>query len=389
MKTKISKILLLILLIINMLPTQVLANTEENQNEVIVEEQKEMFGINSFIKNAKEYSGEFFAEIDLQEMLNSAIKGEMDNTSIYQKIFNLLGEEVKIGIKSLISILVIVIIHSILKSISENLENKELSKIIYYVQYIAIVTIIMTNFSDIIAIVRDTATNLVGFMNSLIPILISLMLYTGSITTSSVLEPIILFMVNLIGNLIQNFLIPSVLIVTTLSIISQIGDKVQINKLAKFFNSGIVWLLGVILTIFVGIISLEGTLSSSVDGITAKTTKAIVSSSIPIVGKILGDAVDSVLGCGIILKNAIGVIGVIIIIGICIMPIIKIAILTISYKVLAGICEPIADEKIIKLLDQIGNIFKVLLAILCSMSVMVIIGTTLVIKISNSGMMYR
>ena len=389
MKTKISKILLLILLIINMLPTQVLANTEENQNEVIVEEQKEMFGINSFIKNAKEYSGEFFAEIDLQEMLNSAIKGEMDNTSIYQKIFNLLGEEVKIGIKSLISILVIVIIHSILKSISENLENKELSKIIYYVQYIAIVTIIMTNFSDIIAIVRDTATNLVGFMNSLIPILISLMLYTGSITTSSVLEPIILFMVNLIGNLIQNFLIPSVLIVTTLSIISQIGDKVQINKLAKFFNSGIVWLLGVILTIFVGIISLEGTLSSSVDGITAKTTKAIVSSSIPIVGKILGDAVDSVLGCGVILKNGIGVIGVIIIIGICIMPIIKIAILTISYKVLAGICEPIADEKIIKLLDQIGNIFKVLLAILCSMSVMVIIGTTLVIKISNSGMMYR
>lgn len=389
MKTKISKILLLILLIINMLPTQVLANTEENQNEVIVEEQKEMFGINSFIKNAKEYSGEFFAEIDLQEMLNSTIKGEIDNTSIYQKIFNLLGEEVKIGIKSLISILVIVIIHSILKSISENLENKELSKIIYYVQYIAIVTIIMTNFSDIIAIVRDTATNLVGFMNSLIPILISLMLYTGSITTSSVLEPIILFMVNLIGNLIQNFLIPSVLIVTTLSIISQIGDKVQINKLAKFFNSGIVWLLGVILTIFVGIISLEGTLSSSVDGITAKTTKAIVSSSIPIVGKILGDAVDSVLGCGIILKNAIGVIGVIIIIGICIMPIIKIAILTISYKVLAGICEPIADEKIIKLLDQIGNIFKVLLAILCSMSVMVIIGTTLVIKISNSGMMYR
>lgn len=388
-KTKISKILLLILLIINMLPTQVLANTEENQNEVIVEEQKEMFGINSFIKNAKEYSGEFFAEIDLQEMLNSTIKGEIDNTSIYQKIFNLLGEEVKIGIKSLISILVIVIIHSILKSISENLENKELSKIIYYVQYIAIVTIIMTNFSDIIAIVRDTATNLVGFMNSLIPILISLMLYTGSITTSSVLEPIILFMVNLIGNLIQNFLIPSVLIVTTLSIISQIGDKVQINKLAKFFNSGIVWLLGVILTIFVGIISLEGTLSSSVDGITAKTTKAIVSSSIPIVGKILGDAVDSVLGCGIILKNAIGVIGVIIIIGICIMPIIKIAILTISYKVLAGICEPIADEKIIKLLDQIGNIFKVLLAILCSMSVMVIIGTTLVIKISNSGMMYR
>ena len=226
-------------------------------------------------------------------------------------------------------------------------------------------------------------------MNSLIPILISLMLYTGSITTSSVLEPIILFMINFIGNMIQSFLIPAVLIIATLSIVSKIGDKLQIDRIAKTFNSGIVWLLGIILTIFVGVISLEGTLSGSIDGITAKTAKAIVSSSIPIVGKILGDAVDTFFGCCLILKNAIGVIGVIIIIGICIMPILKIAILLICYKMLAAVSEPIADAKIIKLLEQIGDIFKVLLAILCSISVMVIVGTTLVIKISNSGMMYR
>jgi len=50
-----------------------------------------------------------------------------------------------------------------------------------------------------------------------------------------------------------------------------------------------------VLTLFVGVLSLEGTLSSSVDGITAKTTKAAVSNFIPIVGKILGDAVDTVL----------------------------------------------------------------------------------------------
>jgi len=260
-------------------------------------------------------------------MLNSAIKGKIDNKTIYKKIINLLGKEVKTGIKSLVSILIIIVIHSILKSISENLQNDNVSKMIYYVQYIAIVTVIMNNFSNVITMVKETATNLVGFMNSLVPILVSLMLYTGSITTSSILEPAILFMINFIGNIIQSFLIPAVLIAATLSIVSKIGDKVQIDKISKTFNSGIIWILGVILTTFVGVISLEGTLSSSIDGITAKTAKAIVSSSIPIVGKILGDAVDTVLGCGIILKNAIGVIGVVIIIGICIMPIIKIAIL--------------------------------------------------------------
>lgn len=115
----------------------------------------------------------------------------------------------------------------------------------------------------------------------------------------------------------------------------------------------------------------------------------MVSSAIPVVGKILGDAVDTVLGCGIILKNAIGLVGVIIIIGICIMPIIKLATLTITYKLLASATQPIADEKITNLLEQIGDIFKVFLAILTSISFMIIIGTTLVVKISNSGMMYR
>ena len=161
------------------------------------------------------------------------------------------------------------------------------------------------------------------------------------------------------------------------------------DKLAKFLKSGIVWFLGIVLTIFVGVVSLEGTLSSSIDGITAKTGKAVVSSAIPVVGKILGDAVDTVLGCGLILKNAVGIIGVVIIIGICIVPIIKLTILTMSYKIVAVATQTIADSKITGLLEEIGDVFKILLGILCAISFMLIIGTALVLKISNGVMMYK
>ncbi len=275
---------------------QSIGNSSDDENfEETLEEQKETFGISSFLENAEEFSGDFFNGIDINEILNSAISGKIDNTSIYQKILSVLGVEVQTGIKSLLSILIIIILHSILKSISENLENDNISKLIYYAQYIAIVTVIMSNFSGIITMCKETATNLVGFMNSLVPILISLMLYTGSITTSSIVEPIILFLINLIGNLIENILIPITLIIAALCIISKISDKVQVGKISKFLQSGVVWFLGIVLTIFVGVLSLEGTLSSSVDGITAKTAKAVVSTAVPIVGKILGDAVDTVL----------------------------------------------------------------------------------------------
>lgn len=230
-----------------------------------IESQQEEFGISDFIKGAQEYSGEFFEGIDVNDILQNAIKGEVDNTTILKRVLNLLGQEFIESLKGIGSILVIILVHSLLKSISESLENDNISKLIYYVQYILIVTIVLMNFSDIIKMVQETCTNLVGFMNMLVPLLISLMLYTGSITTSGIIEPIILFMINFIGNLIQTIIIPLVLIFASLIILSKLTDKIQIDRLSKILKSGIIWALSITLTIFVGVISLEGTLSSSVD----------------------------------------------------------------------------------------------------------------------------
>ena len=381
---KVIYINILIIIILNLISPVSIADTSET-----LQEQQKEFGINDFIEEANKYSGEFLEDININDILSSAISGQVDNQKIFNKIAKLFGKETINGLTALGSILAIIVIHTILKSISESLENDNIARLIYYVQYILIVTIIMMNFSDIVQSVKSTCNDLIGFMNLLIPLLITLMVYTGSIATSGILEPIILFLINFLGNLIQNLIIPVVLVFTSLIVISKISNNIQIEKLSKFLKSGIVWFFGIVLTIFVGVVSLEGTLSSSVDGITAKTTKAIVSSAIPVVGKILGDAVDTVLGCGILLKNAVGVIGIIVLIGICIVPILKLSILTIAYKLMSAICEPIAEKNILGLLDQIGDVYKILLAVLSSIAVMVIIGTALVVKISNTGMMYR
>ncbi len=285
--------------------------------------------------------------------------------------------------------MIIIVVHSILKTISDGLDNKGISQITYYVEYILIVTLIMANFTSIIELTKDTIENIIGFMNTLIPILITLMITTGSITTANVVQPIILFAITFIGNTISSVILPLLLASTVLGIVSNISDKVQINKLSKCFKSSIVWILGIVLTVFVGFLSIEGTLTSSVDGLTAKTAKAAVSNFIPVVGKILGDAVDTVIGCSTVLKNAVGVVGIIVVIGICILPIIKLSILTISYYLTSAVCEIIADERIVKLLEQMAGSFKILLAILFSVSTMLLIGITLVIQISNSGLMYR
>lgn len=386
---KLKFIFKLIILIVIFISFGNVSLAEENTTDEILESQKDSLNIGGFLEESEKYTEDIYGDINIEDIFNSAITGNIDNKQLLNNILSIVGKEILSCVSVLGSVIVVIVIHSILRSISDGLQNENVSKIVYYVQYILIVTLIMTNFAEIINMVKTSIEQLVGFMNSLIPILITLMLTTGSFTSVGILEPILLFLITFIGNIINMIVIPIILVSTALAIISKISERVQLDKLSKFFNSSIVWLLGIILTIFVGVASVEGSLSSTVDGITAKTTKAAVSNFIPVVGKILGDAVETVIGCGAILKNAVGIIGVIVIIGICITPIIKLAILMGLYYLCAAVCQPIADEKIIKLLEQIGDTFKILFAILCSISVMLVIGVTLVVKISNSGLMYR
>ena len=361
------------------------ADTEDD----VINSQMDSFNISSFIDEANKYSNNILTDIDIHELLNNAIKGEVDTNQLLKNIFPLLGTEIKEALKVMGSILIIVLIHSVLKSISDNLNNKSVAQITYYVQYILIATVIMTNFSSIITLSKEAVGNMISFIQLLFPLLMTLMLASGSVVSVNLVQPIILFIINLISNIFQSIIIPIILVGTALAIVSKISDRIQIDKLSKFLKSSSVWVIGILLTIFVGVLSIEGTLGSSVDGITAKTAKAAVSSFIPVVGKVLGDAVDTVIGCSAILKNAIGIVGVIVVIAICITPILKLAIITIIYHLTAALCEPIADSKIVSLITQMADTFKILLAILCSISVMLIIGITLVINISNTGLMYR
>ncbi len=303
-------------------------------------------------------------------------------------IFTILGDNISLALKTIGSVIVIVIIHSILKAISENLGNENVSKIAYYIEYILIVTLIMTNFSTIITEMKEAVQNLTSFANSLIPLMMTLMITTGNVVSSGMLQPILLLIITFISNFITNILIPIALISTALGIVSKISEQVQVGRLSKFLNSSMVWILGTVLTLFVSLTSLEGGLTASVDGVTAKAAKTAISSVVPVIGSILGDAVNTIMGCSNIIKNAVGVVGIIVILSICVRPIIQLAALTITYYLGAALCEPIADEKVVGILEQMGGTFKTFLAVMFAMTMLLIIGIAIVMKISNSALMY-
>lgn len=359
---------------------------QKAKDEVMSATQK-TFKISEFLNETENYTSQLFDDVDLKDVFKETISGKITIDKFKKTFFKLLGKNALESIKLMINIMLIIVVHSILKAIVENLGNDSSAQIAYFIQYLIIVTLVIKSFTNVLEITKDAIDNLSNFMNLLIPLLTTLILTTGCVSIANIVQPILIFLSSIIGNFFNNVLIPILLISITLSIVSNISSKVQLNKISKFFKSSIIWILGIVLTVFTGLLSIEGTLGSSVDGLTSKTTKAVVSNFIPIVGKVLGDATETIIGCSNILKNAVGIIGLLVIAGIVLVPIIKVLTLWFAFNLTSAVCSIVADEKIVKLTEQIADSYKIVLAILFSISAMFFISITLVLKMTNNVVM--
>lgn len=377
-------VIISLILIIYCMPKNSYAEENSKNDNSILTNQENQFGVSDFLNKSETYTN----DLDIKQIFKEAISGKFENKNILSYINNMFFKNIKNSISTIIGIIVVIIINSILKTISENLGNDQVGKISSYVQYILIVILIMKNFSDVILEIKETIEKLNAFTMSLIPLITSIMAATGNIASSNALEPILLIIVTFINNFIINVVIPIILVATTLGIVSKISDQIQVDKLSKFLKSTTVWITTTILTLFVTIASVEGGLTSSLDGVTAKAGKTIVASAIPLVGKILSDAFDTIMGYANIIKNGIGIVGIVVIVCICIKPIIEIASLTIIYYLGGAICQPIADKNVVELLEQMGGTFKIFLAILFVIMTILIVGIAIAMKVSNNTVMY-
>ncbi len=325
MQKKISILVFLIIIFI--------AKTNYASNEELLQSQTNDLNIDKFISESEKVIGN---EIDLDEIFVKSLKGESSKNIIINAFGIILGKELKESVNMVISILLVIIIHGILKNISENLGNEQTGKIGYFIQIIFLITILMKIYSNIL---------------------------------------------NIVTNFINQFVIPIIIIATVIGIISNISDEIHMNKIAKYMKTSIIWILCISLTIFTCLLSMESNLTKGVDQLTSKTTKTAVSTFVPVVGKILGDAVESVIGCSNIMKNAVGAIGMFVIILIGMTPLIRIGITMMFFYFAGGLAEMVSDKKIVYVLEQMGDSCKVLLASVATVIVMLIIGVTITMKV--------
>jgi len=362
---------------------------ENNVNNSIIEEQSQLQETKKIEEELEKYYGQGFKEIlpelNPDNFIENTSKGKFNFNigEIFNRIVKYLVGEIYQNIGILIKLIVLVVLCAILRNLQSSFLSESVGELAFFTCYIVIISILIFSFNSVLNLSRDIIDNMVTFMHATIPVLITLLVSSGNITSGGAFQPILIMIVEISATVMKNLLIPMILFSTILSLVNNISDKIQVSKMASFLKQITTVTLGFFLTVFIAVITIHGSVGAVVDGVTSKTAKFAISTFIPVAGKYLADAADTVIGCTLLIKNASGIAVMIGIISICLIPILKIVALIALYKITCVIIEPVAEKRIVNCINDITGSLTVVTGIVASIAFMFLIAVTAIISSSN------
>ena len=278
---------------------------------------------------------------------------------------------------------------SFLQTLQSSFEKSTVSKVANAIVLMVLLLIAVSSFHTSMKYVTDTVSKMSDFLMAIIPILLALLATSGGVISAGFFHPIILFLMNSSVTVIQYFVLPLILFSTIITIISNLSEQFKATGLANMLRSVAIWTLGIYMTIFLAVLSIQGVTTAVADGIGLRTAKFISSNFVPVVGKILTDVADTAVNASVLLKNSIGTVGLIILFLLIVFPAIKIFIIAILYKIASIILQPIGDKVVIKCLNEISKNLLYVFASFMIVAFMFFLTITIVITAGNITLMVR
>ncbi|NQX65026.1 stage III sporulation protein AE [Paenibacillus ferrarius] len=309
--------------------------------------------------------------------------------SIFKGLLSYVFHEIIVNGKLLASIVILTIFSMILETLQSSFERNTVSKLGYSITYMVMIIIAINSFSVAIGYAKSAITAMIQFMIAIVPLLLTLLASMGNVTSVAILHPLIVFMIHSVGTAIYVFVFPLLFFSAVLHIVSSLSEKYKVTQLANLLRTIALSMLGIFVTVFLGVISIQGTAGAVRDGVAIRTAKYITGNFVPVVGRLFSDATETVIGASLLVKNAIGLVGVVILIMLCAFPAIKIIILAFIYNLSAAIMQPLGDSPMIACLQTIGKSLIYVFAALAAVSLMFFLALTIMITISNVSVMMR
>ncbi|MGB8450954.1 MAG: stage III sporulation protein AE [Anaerocolumna sp.] len=289
--------------------------------------------------------------------------------------------EIKDNIGTFTRLISIAVIAAVFTNFSYAFQNTQVAETGFYVAYLLLFSVLTASFISASTLAANTISAVLNFMKALVPAYFLSVAFVSSAGTSMVYYQVTLFLITFVDALLIKLVIPMINIYLIITMANNLSKEDLLSKLADLLSIVIKWLLKTLIGFVVGFNAIQGLILPVADNI-KKSALLKLAGAIPGVGDVLGSVTESVFGAGVLLKNAIGVAGVIVIITICVLPIIKLGITTLIYRVSSAAVQPISDKRMLNCVIASADASALLLqtvlvgAVLFLLTITIIAATT-------------
>lgn len=329
--------------------------------------------------------------VSLGKILASIRRGklDLDLTGFFKALLEFFFRTVLAHAVLLGKLLVLGVVLAVLEHLQGAFEQNTVARLAHGVGILSLLTVAISSFALALNTGREAIGSMVGFMHALLPVLLTLMAALGNLSSVALMHPVILISLNLLGTLTRNIVFPLIFCAAVLAIVSHLSERFQVSRLAGLFRDGSVALLSLFLTIFVGILAIQGVAGAVTDGIGLRTAKFLTGAFVPVVGGILSDAVEAVAGCSLFLKNAVGILGALTLLFLCALPVIKILSAAFIYRLAAALMQPLGAHQLGECLQMLGSYLFLVFAAVAGVGLMFFVVLTIIVGLGNMAVMLR
>ncbi len=364
---------------------------EESLEEALEEEVDKQLSnldfetVESILTNLSVNAKQLFASESFTEKVTAIISGEYveNSESFFSAVMSIFWSGLKDFLPIIASIIAISILGGMIGNLKPTNNGKSIGNIVHFVTYGVIIVFLGTTLTQIISTTTTTLTTIKGLFDGIFPILMTLLTAVGGTVSVGIYQPAIALLSNAFISLITYLLLPLFIFSMVFSIVGNLSNNIRLDKLVSFLQSTFKWLIGLCFTIFLGFVSIQGVMAGAVDGLSIRTAKYAIRSYIPIVGGYVSDGFSVIMASSMLIKNAVGGVGLFLLLSTVISPVLNLVIFMLSLKFMAGIIEPIGDKKIASFISDLSKSLTLLIALLVAVSFMYTILTGLVMCSAN------
>lgn len=294
-------------------------------------------------------------DFDFRGLVEKLISGEkIDKKWLLEEVKVIIFQELNQSRGYLIQIVLLVVAFALLYNFSNVFENAAVTDISFYIVYMILLALLMKSFLIMSGILNETLKGMLDFMRALMPAFcLSIMFSTGTATSMGFYQ-LTLFLIYLIENVLLYMVVPAVHIYILLELLNHLTGEELISKMTELMESGVKWVLKIMFTIVIGINVVQGMLNPVIDGF--KTSAfARTAGMLPGIGGSIQGVTEIMVGSGIIIKNGVGMAGILVLLLMCAGPMIKVGILTLLYKLTGAVVQPIADKRLAGCINGMGK----------------------------------